>query len=138
MKSSFSRSFLTAASILLIALTILGASFQLQVNNYLKESTVSGLQQDANVISNLAAAYSYEGGLTSQDFLLNLDVVSQVTDADMIICDEKGTILLCSESVMGCDHNGVTFNQDYIHRVITENGNQATGVIKGQIGRAHV
>ena len=131
MKSSFSRSFLTAASILLIALTVLGASFQLQVNNFLKESTVSGLQQDANVISNLAAAYSYEGGLTSQDFLLNLDVVSQVTDADMIICNENGTILLCSESVMGCDHNGVTFNQDYIHRVITENGNQATGIIKG-------
>ena len=131
MKSSFSRSFLTAASILLIALTVLGASFQLQVNNFLKESTVSGLQQDANVISNLAAAYSYEGGLTSQDFLLNLDVVSQVTDADMIICNENGTILLCSESVMGCDHNGVTFNQDYIRRVIANSGDHATGVIKG-------
>ena len=131
MKSSFSRSFLTAASILLIALTILGASFQLQVNNYLKESTVSGLQQDATVIANLASAYSYDGGLTSQDFLLNLDVVSQVTDADMIICDENGTILLCSESIMGCDHNGVTFNQDYIRKVLANNGDYATGIIKG-------
>ena len=96
MKSSFSRSFLTAASILLIALTVLGASFQLQVNNFLKESTVSGLQQDANVISNLAAAYSYEGGLTSQDFLLNLDVASQVSDADAVIFDAEGTVVLCS------------------------------------------
>ena len=58
MKSSFSRSFSTAAAILLIALTLLGTSFQLQVNNFLKESTVSGLQQDADVIADLAAAYS--------------------------------------------------------------------------------
>ena len=131
MKSSFSRSFSTAAAILLIALTVLGASFQLQVNNYLKESTVSGLQQDADVIANLASAYSYDGGLTSQDFLLNLDVVSQVTDADMVICDRDGTILLCSEALMGCNHNGVTFNKDYVNRVISTGGDTATGIIKG-------
>ncbi len=131
MKSSFSRSFSTAAAILLIALTLLGTSFQLQVNHFLKESTVSGLHQDADVIANLAAAYSFNGGLTSPDFLLNLDVVSKVTDADMVICDKNGSILLCSEAVMGCDHNGVTFNQDYIQKVIANQGDTATGIIKG-------
>ena len=94
MKSSFSRSFSTAAAILLIALTILGASFQLQVNKYLTDSTVSGLRQDADVIANLATAYSHEGNLNRRDFLLNLDVVSRVTDSDMVICNENGTILM--------------------------------------------
>ena len=131
MKSSFSRSFSTAASILLIALTILGASFQLQVNKYLKESTVSGLQQDANVIANLATAYSMNGPMDNRDFLLNLDVVSRVTDADLIICNSRGNILLCSEAIMGCDHNGVSFNQDYINRVLAQNGDSATGIING-------
>ena len=131
MKSSFSRSFSTAAAILLIALTVLGASFQVQVNNYLKESTVSALQQDADVIANLAAAYSIDGQLTSPDFLLNLDVVSQVTDADMIICDSNGSILPCSDALMGCDHNGVIFNQEYIQKVISNSGDMATGIIKG-------
>ena len=131
MKSSFSRSFSTAAAILLIALTLLGASFQLQVNNFLKESTVSGLQQDADVIANLAAAYSVDGSLSNQQFLLNLDVVSQVTDADMVICDSSGTILMCSDALMGCDHNGVIFNREYVQKVITNGGDTATGVIKG-------
>ena len=131
MKSSFSRSFSTAAAILLIALTLLGASFQLQVNNFLKESTVSGLQQDADVIANLAAAYSVDGSLSSQQFLLNLDVVSQVTDADMVICDSSGTILMCSDALMGCDHNGVIFNREYVQKVIANGGDTATGVIKG-------
>ena len=131
MKSSFSRSFSTAAAILLIALTLLGASFQLQVNNYLKESTISALQQDADVVANLASAYCADGSLTSQNFLLNLDVVSQVTDADMVICDSSGSILLCSDALMGCDHNGVIFNQDYVKKVIANDGDTATGIIKG-------
>ena len=131
MKSSFTRSFSTAAAILLIALTMLGASFQLQVNNFLKESTVSGLQQDADVIADLAAAYSVNGRMDDRDFLLNLDVVSRVTDADLIVCNDQGIILLCSEAVMGCDHNGISFNQDYISRVIAQDGDSATGIIRG-------
>ena len=61
MKSSFSRSFFTAATILLLALSVLGAAFQLQVNKYMEDSTVAGLQQDASIIANLAAAYSLDG-----------------------------------------------------------------------------
>ena len=53
MKSSFSRSFFTAATILLLALSVLGAAFQLQVNKYMEDSTVAGLQQDASIIANL-------------------------------------------------------------------------------------
>ncbi len=131
MKSSFSRSFTTAATILLVALVVLGASFQLQVNNYMEASAVAGLQQDAGVIANLAAAYSIDGNLSSREFLLNLDVASQVTDADVIICDSFGRIVLCSDALTGCDHEDVTFNQDYVNRVIQNNGYTATGVIKG-------
>ncbi len=131
MKSSFGRSFSTAAAILLIALILLGTSFQLQVNRFLTESTVSGLQQDADVVASLAAAYGVDGDLHDQDFLLNLDVVSRVTDTDMVICSDSGAILLCSDALMGCDHNGVTFNQDYIQKVIANSGDTAKGIIKG-------
>ncbi len=131
MKSSFGRSFSTAAAILLITLILLGTSFQLQVNRFLTESTVSGLQQDADVVASLAAAYSVGGDLHDRDFLLNLDVVSRVTDTDMVICDRDGAILLCSDALMGCDHNGVTFNRDYIQKVIANSGDHATGIIKG-------
>ncbi len=131
MKSSFSRSFTTAATILLLALVILGTSFQLQVNHYMEGSTLSGLQQDAGVISNLAAAYSIDGQMTSRDFLLNLDIASKVTDADVIICDRNGFIILCSDALTGCEHQGLQLNQDYLQKVIRNGGDNATGVIKG-------
>ena len=112
MKSSFSRSFFTAATILLLALTVLGASFQLQVNKYMEDTTVSGLQQDATVIANLAAAYSVDGKLSSRELLLNLDIVSQVTDADVVVCNEEGFIILCSDALTGGDHEGWQVNRD--------------------------
>ena len=131
MKTSFSRSFFTAATILLLALVVLGASFQLQVNNYMETTTIAGLQQDAGVIANLAAAYSIDGSLSSRDFLLNLDVASQVTDADVIICDSNGFIILCSDALTGCEHQGLQMNRDYMHKVIQNGGDTATGVIRG-------
>ncbi len=131
MKSSFSRNFTMAATILLFALVILGASFQLQVNHYMETSTVSDLQQDAGVISNLAAAYSIDGQLSSRDFLLNLDIASQVTNADVIICDYNGYIVLCSDALTGCEHQGMQLNRDYLQQVIGNGGDTATGVISG-------
>ncbi len=112
MKTSYSRSFITAASILLLALIILGASFQLQVNEYMESSTISSLRQDAKVVADLASAYSQEGHLTSRNFLLNLDIIAEVTDADVLICNQDGFIILCSDALTGCDHEGVQFNDD--------------------------
>ena len=130
MKTSFSRSFFTAATILLLALVVLGTSFQLQVNHYMEDSTVKGLQQDAVIISNLAAAYGVDGRLSSRDLLLNLDIISQVTDADVIICDAKGYIILCSDALTGCDHNGWQVNADYLNQVVSSGSFTGTGIVR--------
>ena len=130
MKSSFSRSFFTAATILLLALSVLGAAFQLQVNNYMEDSTVAGLQQDAAVIANLAAAYSLDGKITSKELLLNLDVISQVTDADVVICDRNGYIILCSDALTGCDHEGWQVNREYLQAVYQNGSDSSIGVIR--------
>ena len=132
MKSSFSRTFTTAATILLLALTVLGAAFQLQVNNYFRDTTVASLQQDAEIIANLAAAYSVDGHLVSQEFLVNLDVTSRVTEADVVVCDRNGFIILCSDALTGCEHQGMRVsNGDYLRRVIENNGDTAKGLIRG-------
>ena len=131
MKSSFSRSFTTAAVILLLALTLLGAAFQLQVKEFMTDRTISGLQKDAGVIANLASAYSLDGSLYSREFLLNLDIVSRVTDADVIICDSNGFVVLCSNTLTGCEHQGLQLNQEYMRKVIENGGDTATGLIQG-------
>ena len=131
MKTSFSRTFSAAAAILLLALLTLGASFQALVKEYLTDAAFSDLQQDAEVISRLAAAYSLEGSLSGQEFLLNLHVASQVSDADTVICNTAGTVVLCSDAPLGCEHQGLSVNPEYLHKVFQNGGDTATGIIQG-------
>ena len=131
MKSSFSRNFTTAAMILLLALTILGASFQTQIKEFLINASISELEQDADVVTNLAESYCVEGSLYNREFLLNLDVISQVTNTDIVLCDSRGYVTLCSDAQSGCDHQGLQLNQDYLQKVIDNGGDTVTGVIQG-------
>jgi len=131
MKTTFSRTFSTAATILLLALLLLGTSFRWLVEDYITETTVNNLRQDAAVISELAAAYSIDGSLTSREFLVNLDVAAQVSDADAVICNSKGTVVLCSDALFGCEHQGLRLDSAYLDKVVKHGGDTATGVITG-------
>ena len=131
LKSSFSRIFYTAALILLVALTMLGASFQQLVKDYLTETTFSRLDKDAQIISHLAASYAAEGDASSRDFLLNLDVAANLSDTDIIICNAEGKVILCSDSPFGCRHLKLQINGEYLDKVISAGIDRATGVVRG-------
>ena len=132
MKTTFGRTFSTAATILLLALLLLGTTFQYLVQDFLRDKTMGDLQQDADFIANLAAAYSIDGSLTSTDFLLNLDVASQISGSDAVICSTRGEVLLCSDALFGCEHQGMFIdNAEYLEKVIRNGSDSFTGIIEG-------
>ena len=131
MKSSFSRNFSTVAAILLVALTVLGAALQVLVKNFLTEISFSGLKQDAQIISSLAASYSVDGTLRNRAFLLNLNIAAQVSGIDAVICDTGGRVVVCSDQPFGCRHQGLQVNRDYLYKVLQNGMDTATGLIRG-------
>ena len=131
MKTSFGRIFYAAALILLMALTMLGASFQQLVKDYLTETTFARLDKDSQVISHLASSYAAGDDTSSQDFLLNLDVAASLSDSDIIICNAQGKVILCSDSPFGCKHMKLQVNSEYLDKVIANGSDRATGVVRG-------
>ena len=131
MKSSFGRSFFTISTILLLSLVLLGTSFQMLINNYMTNNTISNLQQDAHIISDLAAAYAIDGSLNSREFMLNLDIATQISSFDAVICNGNGDIVICSCYPELCDHIGWHIDNAYMARVLQNGSDVATGVIKG-------
>ena len=131
MKSSFGRSFFTIAIILLLSLVLLGTSFQMLINDYMTDNTISGLKQDAQILADLAAAYSIDGSLNSREFVLNLDIATQISSFDAVICNADGDIVICSCYPNLCDHIGWSIDLDYMNRVLQNGGDVATGIIKG-------
>lgn len=126
MKTTFSRTLFPAAIILLAALLLVGISFQLLVRNFLQENTLDDLQKDSIAIAEVAAAYAANENLSPKDFLINLSVAAQVSGADAVICGKDGTLLLCSDSPLGCKHQGLSINREYLAQV--EDNGYARGV----------
>ena len=129
MKTTFSRTFSTTVMILFLALILVGTSFQALVEDYLTDSAVADLQQNCAAIADLASAYNSEGSMLNRDFMVNLDVASRVSGADMIIFSTDGQPLLCSEVLSGCSHQGLRLSEGYLTRVLENGGDIATGTI---------
>ena len=131
MRSTFSRTFFSAAMVLLMAMLLIGTSFQALVKNYLTDQAMESLKNDGNAISALASAYYTEGTLNHEDFLVNLSFVSQVSQADSVICDSTGRLVLCSRAPFGCGHQGMMVSSDFLREVFATGCVTTSGVIQG-------
>ena len=131
MRSTFSRTFFSAAMVLLMAMLLIGTSFQALVREYLTGQAMEGLRNDGNAISALASAYYTEGTLNQEDFLVNLSFVSQVSQADAVICDSTGRLVLCSRAPFGCGHQGLAVSQEFLSEVFSTGCVTTTGIIQG-------
>ena len=131
MKTTFSRLFGTTVVILLAALLLLGTFFQIMVRSYLTTNTTDKLTTDAQTIADLAAAYNADSSLYNPNFLTNLDIASRISGADAVICKSTGEVVMCSDSPLGCEHQGQFIESGYVQRVMDEELAINTGKISG-------
>ena len=131
MKTTFGRTFSSAVILLLMVMLIVGASFRLLVKDYLMDNTLEGLKNDSSTIAALASAYYAEDAMSSGSFLINLTVASQVSGADAVICNHLGQVVLCSDSPLGCEHQGRRINQDYLQRILANGGDTDSLILEG-------
>ena len=131
MKSTFSRTFATLAVILLVALLLVGIIFQYLVKDYLTDTTVEGLKKDGEVIVDLVQAIHDQDPISRRDFSVALSIATSVSGADAVICNENGTLILCADSPMGCEHQGMVVDSDYLEHVFRSGCSVSTGLIRG-------
>ncbi len=132
MKTTFTRTFVTVTAILLVALLSVGVFLRALLRGYLDETTYTRLEKDAKVISSLALSYHRdEGKFWNRDFFVNLNTVSEVSQADTVICNARGKILLCSEDYTGCYHSGMVLSGNYLTRVAASGSSRDIGLIQG-------
>ena len=132
MKTTFSRQFALTAGLILLSVLLLGVSFRVFLSSYVVRETQASLQSNAAAVSNLASAYDSSGELSSNwNFRISLSFAAQVADADAVVCDETGRVILCSQDTLYCEHIGLQIDQDYVDRVIANGSDSSVGVIQG-------
>ena len=107
MKSTFSRSFYPFAMLLLAALCLVGVFFLQLAGAFLQSQSEQNLKNDCSAIAKVAGAHLDGDGLQSEDFLVNLSVAAAVSQANAVICDQQGILLVCSDAPLGCAHQGL-------------------------------
>ena len=131
MKSTFGRTLLAVAVALLAALLLVGIFFQLLVQDYLKKSAMDSLKADGEVMVQLLQVAYAGDPVSDRNFSVALTVATSVSDADAVICDAGGKLLLCARSPLGCEHQGLTVGKDYLEKVFRTGYVSDTGVIEG-------
>ena len=131
MNSTSGRTFFTITLILLLSVLVIGISLKALLADYLGDSTLDRLENDAKVVADLTASYYTEDRIGTMDFLVNLDVTSKVSGADAVICDNRGCILLCASEPLGCEHQGMFIGKSYLTRVVQNGALRDTGMIQG-------
>ena len=131
MKTTYSRTFLTSMVVLLLALLAVGVFLRALLDDYLTKTAFSQLENDSKVMASLTSAYYNNDSLNSMEFLMNLDIAGQLSDADTVICDENGTILLCSRAPLGCEHQGLTVGQEFLEQVKNNGYAKDVGLMQG-------
>ena len=108
--------------IVLMLFLILGIALRYGTKQYLIEDTFRKLEHNSQVLAKLAEAYYAEGAMTNMQLIINLDLASEFSGTDVLLCDEKGKIILCSDDPTDCFHQGFCLSKDYMDRIIANEG----------------
>ena len=133
MKNTFTRIFVIATVILLVALVLIGTFFQFLVRDYLMGYTMDALRQEADSIAQLASSYvGVDGdGLRTLEFQVNLDVAANVTGSDVLVFDAQGRFLRLPADMDLDKYGMLALSTDFIRQVAEAGSFDHTGTIPG-------
>ena len=132
MRSAFSRSFYPFVAILLAALILVGFFFLNLAKQFLQSQSEQTLKNNCAAIAQLAEAYHANSDLADRDFFVNLSVAAKISQADAVICDRDGTLLVCSDAPLGCEHQGLHITgETFLEAVKTQDYVVTSGLIQG-------
>ncbi len=117
MGGSNSRTLRMAIIGFLVVLLVLGMAIRSITIKNMTNSTFRELENSSLVLSQLAEAYYADGAMVNMQFIINLDLTSRTSNVDVLICNEEGRIILCSDSPTGCIHQSYHFSQSYLQQI---------------------
>lgn len=140
----FAKYFILFATIFLIVMTILGTTLTILVNVYttnentklLKENTLSM----ANTISSSLSVGDINNDFSLEKLMLcnSLNVISNSIDADLVVCDVEGNIVLCKEKANSSPFYGELQRCEY-HSEFTVGNSLLKSVYEGgYVGKGSV
>lgn len=138
MKSTFRRLFTVTVATILVAILVLGVSLRFLTRSYLGREREEQLEANAEAVSALTLSYykAMNYGLGGHNdlrlpFQLNLTFAEQVAGTNALVCTPGGTVVLCSEQDLVCEHLGLTLDEKLLESLEEQGSITYTGTLQG-------
>ena len=118
-RSIYFKNFFTIALVLFLSFAVLGATFTaLSYRFIIREKTYS-MRQNVETAGRIVAAYGKEWELGGLEVRASLIWLSATTGFHIIVCDETGKVISCSDEEVDCPHIGRSIPFDTVARINT-------------------
>ena len=114
LKTIYWQNFMLTAGVVLLTLTILGASFFALSYGYALDERSDEMRDKADVVSHMVSAYVDGGSLSGMRELATF--AASVTDEDFLICNANGSVLLTTDASLV--NRVLTLPQDVVSEIL--------------------
>lgn len=97
-KTIYWQNFMLTASVVMLTLVLLGASFFALSYGYALDERSKAMHSKAEVVSGMVSSYVDGGSLSGMRELAGF--AASVTDADFLICNSRGNVLLTTDAAL--------------------------------------
>lgn len=107
----FKKYFFTTSLIIVFSLSVMMMILSFALNNHLAKEKYKSLSISCIEVTEYISELS-DGGIGREDFVKTLNAIASVSDVDILICDSKGSVIVC-----GCDdwiNDGKCFHSENI------------------------
>jgi sensor histidine kinase regulating citrate/malate metabolism len=100
-KGLYWRTLFVTVGMVLLTLTLLGASFFSLSYNYARQQRTGDLEGKARVVASFSAGYLEKNAFsTEEEFQQLTSFAASVSDVDFLICDTAGQVLLTTDQAL--------------------------------------
>ena len=135
MRSTYFRHFFASAALAVISFLILGMSFTVLSRNFLLDERREGMELNAHEVARASVAFAENGNLGSWDLRMMATTMARGTGNNILIINDHGLVVACSDSELFCPHIGQLLDADTMQKLsdgsidrLTNLGGLLTGV----------
>ena len=127
------QNFMLTASVVMLTLALLGSAFFALTYSYAIDDRSEQMQSKATVVSHMISSYMESGSLTGLRELA--DFASNVTDAQFLICNADGDLLLTTDTTLA--NRVLTLPQDVVQGAMSGDSYAARTTLGGIYEETH-
>jgi len=119
-KSLYFKNFITIVAVILLSFAVLAVSFTVISYRFIIRNKTDTMRKDAVTAGRIVSAYEQEWGLSGLEVRAALMWLSDVTGFHMVVCDQNGTVVSCSDRTVVCPHIGKTLPSAALSKISSD------------------